>query len=132
MTKIIRDDEGFELAPEKLPSGKAKKVVPADEAPLSPLPVGPSPDSDIIERVKVMSLKPGDLVVFQLVDGTSMAQAAEFAQGIEGLQKQRPDISFAVCTKVDGVSVLRVARDAQRPSFPTVSELRNLRGEQHG
>lgn len=126
MTKIIKDDEGF-----KLFEGDAKKVIPAGEAPLPPFPLGP-PDSDIIERVKVLPLQPGDLVVFQLVDGTTMQQAAEFSQGIESLQRQRPDINFAVCTKVDNVQVLRVARDVQRPSFPTVAELRNLRGEQHG
>lgn len=71
-------------------------------------------DTDIIERVKVMPLQPGDLVVFELVAGTSMSEAHEFMHQLETLARQRPEITFCAMHELEGV---RIVRQAEIPAY---------------
>lgn len=66
-------------------------------------------DRDIIERVKVMPLQPGDLVVFELVAGASQSQMHGFMHELDRLAAIRPDITFAAMHELEGVRVLRQA-----------------------
>lgn len=71
-------------------------------------------DSDIIERVKVMPLQPGDLVVFELGEGTSQSEAREFIRALETLARQRPEITFCAMHELKGV---RIVRQAEIPGY---------------
>lgn len=62
----------------------------------------------IIETVRVLSPKPGDVVVFHVRDGLNAQEFGEFSQRVaEQLGAHCPGVVFTVAQRVDDITVVR-------------------------
>lgn len=79
-----------------------------------------------IQAVRVMTLKPGDIVLFQL-GGVTDLEFDEFSRSMDPLKRAHPGVQFAASEMVEGVQVLRFFGPATQHGLriPSVQELQD-------